>query len=292
MSPNLSGVIAIVMWASGALLLALARQVPPLQLLAMSWFMGACFLGGYYIFKGENLIAHFKRPLSDYLFVGSGICVYTVLIFWAFYIVPPFEAHILNYLWPVLLMLFLGCFQKVPLGMLKLAGLALGFAGCVMLFAYRYNSAGFGGISIGHVMALSAAIIWALYSCFAKGRSYPTAFMVPIFFVSSLLCGIGHFLIEQTVVPDVKSTIVVLLIGMTRISYAFWDYAMRHGDRVMINSLSYLVPLFSTIFMIAGGFGTSRPVIGLAAVLIISGCLIANVRDIIALFRRVLRVPA
>ncbi len=103
MSPTWFGVGAILMWSVTALLLAIATDIPPLQLSAMSWFIGFLSLGTFYVAKGENLVPHFKRPLKDYAFVGGGVCGYTVLLYLAYAQAPAFEANALNYLWPILL---------------------------------------------------------------------------------------------------------------------------------------------------------------------------------------------
>lgn len=101
MKPDWFGVAAVLMWSSTAFLLAIAGNIPPLQLTSMSWGIGFIVLGGYYLVRREKIITHFNRPVSDYLFVGFGICVYTALLYCAFYYAPPFEANALNYLWPI-----------------------------------------------------------------------------------------------------------------------------------------------------------------------------------------------
>jgi hypothetical protein len=51
---------------------------------------------------------------------------------------------------------------------------------------------------------------------------------------------------------------------------------MRHGNQLMLSSLSYLTPLGSSIVLIAGGHGAASWGVALAAALIIGGCIIVN----------------
>lgn len=286
MNPNWFGVAAILMWSSTPLLLAVAGQLPPLELATISWFLGFVVLTVFHLAKGDKIIAHFKRPVSDYLFVGVGMCGYIILIYTAFSYTSPFEANSLNYLWPILLIVFMGVFHKMPVNFLKILGLLIGFSGCLLLLAYRYQNTGFREIELGHVMAISAAILWAAYCCFARDKTYPTQFLVPIFFLSTIVCLVGHVFFEETVWPDTKGLIAVGLLGGFHVSYACWDYAIRHGDQPLLGSLVYFVPLIATFLLFMGGFGTASVVIGISALLIMAGCLLVNLEQIATLFKK------
>jgi drug/metabolite transporter (DMT)-like permease len=290
MNPNVLGIAALFMWSSMTLLISMASSVPPFQLAALSWLIGLLVMGSYYAVKGEPVFAQFKRPVSDYVFVGTGVGGYTMLVYAAFYLAPPFEVHTINYLWPILLTVFLSVFQGEVMSKSKMLGFVLGFAGCIWLFVPRYIAEGFGGIGIGHVMALMGAVIWALYSCFAKTRDYPTGFMIPIFLFAFIICMIAHLLFEETAWPDFSVWVAVILLGGMRIAYVFWDYAIRQGNRPLLSSLVYFVPLFASIFMIIGGYGATSIYVYLATACIVAGCLIVNSHQILdIIFKRKIR---
>lgn len=281
MSPNLAGVLAILSWASTALLIAVAAEIPTFQLTCITWFLGFVCLGGYYCLRGENIFEKFKRPITDYAFLVVSIGGYTLLLYSAFHLVEPFEANVLNYLWPILLSVFLGLFQEEKITLLKIIGFILGFAGTLLLFSYRYEADGFEGIQLGHFLAIGGAVLWAAYSTFARTRSYPTELMVPVFFIMFIICLIAHFLFEEYVAPELNAWIAILILGICRVSYILWDYSMRKGDRILVGSFAYFVPLISTFLLVIGGFGTSSPVIALAGGLIVLGCIIINFQKII-----------
>ena len=267
-----------------AVVLSVTASIPPFQLGAMTWFIAFAVMAIYLKCKREKILPHFNRPVSDYLFVGMGITLYMLLIYAAFHYSPPFEANTLNYLWPIFLMVFLSIFQGIPLTLVKWGGLLLGFAGCIILLGFRYGDSQFHGLTIGHISAVLAAIVWALYSCFAKQRDYPTAFMAPIFLISGVLSFIGHVLWEETVIPEFSIAFAIFIVGISRTSYVLWDYAIRQGDRQFITSLSYFIPLVSTVLMILFGFGSGNWLVLVAAFMIVLGCLIINSDKIAGIF--------
>ena len=68
--------------------------------------------------------------------------------------------------------------------------------------------------------------------------------------------------------------IAIMLLGFSRVSYLFWDYAMKKGDGVFLGSLSYGLPLTSTISLAFFGMGSESPYVLLAAAFIVLSCLL------------------
>ncbi|MCD8496631.1 MAG: EamA family transporter [Alphaproteobacteria bacterium] len=136
------------------------------------------------------------------------------------------------------------------------------------------------------------AAIWAAYSIWAKGQNYTSSFMGPVMLISSLLCLIAHVMWEETAWPyTLAGGLVVFTLGAFRVSYVLWDIGMRRGDTLLLTSLSYCVPLASTLLMIAFGFKPEHPGIALGGALIVLGCLTVNADKLLKLFRQRL-VPA
>lgn len=287
MRGTLAGFFALMMWASSAYLMAHLGRLPPVGTAAFSWVVSVVMLTGYFLFKRENIISYFRRPLGDYLFVCAGIGFFTILYYISFKYAPVFEANSLNYLWPIFLLIFLNVFQNEKMTLLKILGMILGFCGCVIIFLLPEDGAKpFQSFGIGHITAVLGALLWAWYSCFAKNKTYPTGFLIPVFLFSGLLTFGLHFITEPPVIPDKTEWIVILLIGFARLGYVFWDYGMRHGNQSLITSASYFTPLFSTIILIAGGYGTHNPGIAFGGAMIIAGCLLSNGQAILRIVLR------
>lgn len=283
MNPTLSGILAIFMWGCLAVLIALTGNVPGFQLASMTFFIGFLSLFVFQIVRGENVFVYWKQPLKNYILVLSGVGLYTTLLYLSFKKIPAFEANTINYLWPVFLSLLLtfSCGDRVTV--VKVCGMVCGFAGMVALFYPDNEQDIFSNIGSGHIMALMAAIIWALYSVIARSFSYPSGFMAPIFLLSSFLCLFFHLQMEQTIAPSMIEWVTITLLGVFRMSYVMWDIGMKRGNAAFLASISYLIPLISVIFLSLSGFGPSRPMAGVGAILVIAGCLFINLPGILKL---------
>ncbi len=280
---TLAGFIACILWSSSGLLVALGGRIPSFQLMSLTYGLGSLLLLVYFLLRGHSLKEYFYRPLHDYLFLLFGIGANTVCFFIAFKMVTPFEANTINYTWPILLILTIGITQRQSPPVSSLVGMALGFAGCVLLMNAKDNGF-FGNLEAGHAIAFLGAITWASYSCLARDKTYPGGFVIAIFMVMAVIFGAVHIYAENWVAPRPDEWFVIFLLAVIDISYVLWDYAMRQGDRVLVTSISYFIPLFSTILMTLGGFGAVSPAIGMAAAMIVAGCLIVNIGQIRKLF--------
>ena len=85
-----------------------------------------------------------------------------------------------------------------------------------------------------------------------------------------------HLAVEERYFPSYVELSFLFLLGITRVSFVFWDYAMKHGEITFISSLSYFIPIISTGLLLLFGFVPRNEMILLSAVFVISGCLIVN----------------
>ena len=278
MNANLAGIFTLIVWTSSALLVTFVTRLPALQLVTVTWIVAALCLYIYFLATKTPVRAQFNRSWQDYVFVTTGLGVYTALFYIAFKYAPAFEANTLNYLWPLFLMFFMAVFLKTRLTTLNIAGMLAGFIGCVAIIAARETGAGLpdAGFGIGHAVAILAAALWGYYSTMARTKDYPVGFLLPVFILSAILTAGLHLVFESTVMPTGFEWLILITLGLCRLTYVSWDYAMRHGNQLMLSSLSYLTPLGSTLVLIAGGHGAATPGIALAGALIIGGCIIVN----------------
>jgi drug/metabolite transporter (DMT)-like permease len=286
MNPTLAGIISLAFFSTGGLLVAMAAPMPGLQLASMALLSGAGFLAFYLKMYGHNLAVGFRQPFKSYIFAVLGIGLYTALFYSAMSHAPAFEINMLNYLWPILLALFSAALKTHTLAPHHIAGVVLGFTGTVFIFQPAEGSMLFENFGVGHALIIAGAIVWSAYSACIKGKQYPAAMLVPVMFVSGLLCGALHFMLEETRM-DISQLawVAILLLGMTRVSFALWDYGMKYGDTLALSSLSYFVPLLSAALFIIFGYKPASPEVGIGGALIVLGCLIVNASQIIAYAR-------
>ena len=76
-----------------------------------------------------------KQPLVAWVVGVGGLFGYHALYFLALRFAPPAEAGLLNYLWPLLIVLFSSLLPGERLAPHHIIGALLGLAGTVLLFA-------------------------------------------------------------------------------------------------------------------------------------------------------------
>jgi drug/metabolite transporter (DMT)-like permease len=280
---TLIGLTAILMWSLLAALTVATGKIPALQLAAMTFAIGALVGALAWIGRPQAIGALWQPPLAWIVGVG-GLFGYHALYFLALRFAPPAEAGLLNYLWPLLIVLFSALLPGERLAPHHIIGAVLGLAGTALLFAGN-SSGGFAqGQVPGLIAAFVAAFVWAAYSVMSrKLKAVPTDAVAGFCAVTALLAAVMHALVEVTVWPQTMTQwLAIMALGVGPVGAAFyaWDIGMKRGDIRVLGAASYATPLLSTAFLILSGFAKPSANIAVAAVLIAGGGLIAA-RDMI-----------
>jgi drug/metabolite transporter (DMT)-like permease len=280
---TLIGLTAILMWSLLAVLTVATGKIPAFQLAAMTFAIGALVAFLTWIGRPGAFGALRQPPLAWIVGVG-GLFGYHALYFLALRFAPPAEAGLLNYLWPLLIVLFSSLLPGERLAPHHIVGALLGLIGTVLLFVGN-SSGGFApGQVPGLIAAFVAAFVWAAYSVMSrKLKAVPTDAVAGFCAVTALLAAIVHGLVEVTVWPETPAqwlAIIALGVGPVGAAFYAWDIGMKRGDIRVLGAASYATPLLSTAFLIMAGFAKPSASIAIAAVLIAGGGLIAA-RDMI-----------
>jgi drug/metabolite transporter (DMT)-like permease len=275
---TLIGLTAILMWSLLAAMTVATGQIPAFQLAAMTFAIGALVGSLTWIARPDAVHALRQRPLAWIVGVG-GLFGYHALYFLALRSAPPAEAGLLNYLWPLLIVVFSSLLPGERLALHHVIGALLGLSGTVLLFAGSGGSGFAPGQVPGLIAAFLAAFVWAAYSVMSrKLKSVPTDAVAGFCFATALLAALVHELVEVTVWPDgIVQWLAVIALGVGPVGAAFyaWDIGMKRGDIRVLGAASYVTPLLSTAFLILAGFAKPSAGIAIAAVLIAGGGLIA-----------------
>jgi drug/metabolite transporter (DMT)-like permease len=275
---TLIGLSAILMWSLLTVLTVATGRIPAFQLLAMTFAIGAVAASASWIGRPDAIRALKQPPLAWAVGVG-GLFGYHALYFVALRLAPPAEAGLLNYLWPLLIVLLSSLLPGERLAAHHVIGAVLGLAGTVLLLAGN-NSAHFEPAhGAGFAAAFVAAFVWAGYSVMSrKLKSVPTDAVAGFCLATALLALAVHWAFEATVWPDSPGqwlAIAALGVGPVGAAFYAWDIGMKRGDIRVLGAASYATPLLSTGFLIMAGFATPSANIALAAALIAGGGLIA-----------------
>jgi drug/metabolite transporter (DMT)-like permease len=275
---TLIGLTAILMWSLLAVLTVATGRIPAFQLAAMTFAIGGLAASASWIWRPDAIGALRQPPIAWIVGVG-GLFGYHALYFLALRLAPPAEAGLLNYLWPLLIVLFSSLLPGERLKPHHIIGALLGLAGTILLFAGNTSVHFERGQIAGLAAAFVAAFVWAAYSVMSrKLKSVPTDAVAGFCMVTALLAATIHLAVEVTVWPETAAQwLAVIALGVGPVGAAFyaWDIGMKRGDIRVLGAAAYATPLLSTAFLIMAGFAKPSAAIAVAAVLIAGGGLIA-----------------
>ena len=141
---TLIGLSAILMWSLLAVLTVATGRIPAFQLLALTFAIGALITSASWIGRPGAIRALRQPPLVWAVGVG-GLFGYHALYFVALRLAPPAEAGLLNYLWPLLIVLLSSLLPGERLASHHIIGAVLGLAGTVkgLIFVNTVYGIGF-----------------------------------------------------------------------------------------------------------------------------------------------------
>lgn len=279
---------AIVLWASFATLVSLAPNVPPMLLTGLALCLGSATC--------LHRVRDWRVPPRTLAFGVACLFVYNAGLIMAFRLAPIAEANLINYLWPLILVLLGTTVWRGIDCAAKLAGALLGFGGCLIAITAGTGTLAFGAAQATHLagygMALVAAIVWAVYSLGARWLPPFSSWAVGGFCLGAGLLAIAsHFLFEPRYALTGNDLAWVLAIGLgpLGISFVLWDRAMRLGNAAQIGILGYSTPVLSMLCLALAGKVTGRDwsPIFLACTLIVAGVALASVGPVV--WRRAVR---
>lgn len=274
---TLTGFAAIAMWSLLALFTAASGAVPPFQLSALCFSIGAAI--GFIWLAASGRWRDLKQPLPVWALGIVGLFGYHALYFTALRNASPVETGLIAYLWPLLIVVFSAFLPGERLRWHHLAGAFLGLAGTVLIvsgggIAFESDYAG------GYLAALGCALTWSTYSVASRRfAEVPSGIIAGFCLAAAMLSVPAHLAFETTVWPQtVGQWLAVLGLGLMPVGAAFyvWDIGVKRGDIQLLGVLSYGAPLLSTLALIAAGYGVYSAKIGIAALSITTGALLAS----------------
>ena len=275
---TLVGASAILMWSLIALLVTSTGKVPPFWLNAVTFAIGGTVGLVWVIARGR--LQALRQPWPVWLHGVAGLFGFHALYFTALKSAPPVEVNLINYLWPLLIVLFSTALPGERLRSYHVLGAAMGLAGAVLILT------GERGLDLdpshlaGYAAALGSAVIWAVYSVLSRRLKHvPTEAVAGFCLATAALSALCHAAFEPSVWPQTAvQWLAVLGIGLMPVGLAFfvWDYGMKRGDIQALGAASYATPLLSTLFLVAAGYGQASRTLALACLLICLGAAVAS----------------
>jgi drug/metabolite transporter (DMT)-like permease len=268
MTANLYALGAIALWATLASLGVALTHLPPFLLTGLGLVIGSI--------PAWPLIRQWRVPPSTLLLGVYGLFGFHFLLFVALRHAPPVEANLVNYLWPLFIVVLAPVFLRdASLRPVHVGAALVGFFGAALTIMGGRDLAG--GFAWGYLPALGSAFIWASYSLLTKRVAhFPTAAIGLFGLVSGLMSLACHVLLEPSVSLSLHDWGLLAVLGLGPLGAAFylWDAALKREDPRGIGILSYLTPLASTVLLVLTSGRPFTPWIALAAVLIVGAAVV------------------
>ncbi len=272
---NLYALGAIALWASLAALGVSLAHVPPFLLTGLGLLVGSLIALPLSRFDWRQ----WRVPAHTLALGIYGLFGFHFLLFIALRHAPPVQANLVNYLWPlgivVMAPLFLPGMRLAPR---HVVAALVGFAGAALAILGAAQGAQ-GGWAWGYLPALGSAFIWASYSLLTKRvAAFPTAAIGSFAAVSGALSLLCHALLEPSVALSISDLALIAVLGLGPLGGAFflWDAALKRGDARQIGVLSFLTPLLSTLTLLALRGEPPSVSVVVAAVMIVGAAVVAT----------------
>ena len=275
---TLVGSGAIGLWAMLALATTLTGAVPPFLMVGITFTVASLLMLSKWIAAGEPVLKKLLWPKRVWALGIYGLFGYHALYFLALKTAPAVEANLVNYLWPLLIVLFSALLPGERLRWFHVAGAALGLAGAAILTLGGGSLALSWDFALGYGAALGCALVWSSYSVLSRRFGEVPSDSVGGFCAATALLGFAaHALFEQTLWPQGWEWAAVVALGLGPVGLAFylWDHGMKRGDIRALGALSYATPLLSTVLLIVFGDRLLTWQVAAAAALIVGGAILA-----------------
>lgn len=291
---TLAGILAILLWASNiAFSKAIMEKLGNTQTAFYIYFFSGLFVLGLLLGfdRKSSVIGRLKKlPLSYHLKAGVFFILNNILLFMAVGVADSNEelviVTLLNYTWPILVYIV-----GIPMHRLRipvkilLPGILLSFSGLMLALFQGYSMENLTHIvqagndnMLAYALAFMCALSWAIYSNLTvKHDSGDDLAAIPVVLVLSglvflgILAGKGE--LNTLHFGDVlrNPELIYMIVGPTSLGYLGWFFAVKYGNRNLVTSLSFFIPLMSlTITHMRMQIGIST-LFWIATLLIISG---------------------
>ncbi len=223
------------------------------EVLCISSLFATLFLLGKNIFT-RNIIKMREYKFKDVIIMTliglPGILIYNLLYYFGAAIMPASQAFIINYLWPIMSVIFACIILKEKMTLRKGIAIAMSFLGVVIVAGG--DIANFKGntlLGAGCILlaAISYGVFTALNQKFQYDKNISLMFVFGVTFIVTAVINIimgGYFRIGfVSLLGFAWNGVFVMSVANTA-----WAIALESGNTAKISNLAYITPFASLVW--------------------------------------------
>lgn len=220
----------------------------------------------------------FSYKVSDWfnvIFLGLlGTYLYYILLYFGYANAQGFEVLVLQYSWPIFIVLLSIFILKEKLTPQRLLGVFFGFLGVVLVL----TKGNFTQIHLDNyfvdIIVLIAAFIFGLFSVLSKKINLDPYPMITIYFLTAIFASfISMLWFSNFSFPTKNAVIPILVNGLfaNGFSYILWIKALRQAEASFIAPFVFLTPVLAALYLMIFFKEPLLPIYGIGLVSIIIG---------------------
>ncbi|MBQ7131061.1 MAG: DMT family transporter [Oscillospiraceae bacterium] len=247
-------VVTVLIWSTmAATVKKMLYDIPNLEALSISSIFAFLFLLIINLINGAVKEMR-KYSVKDYGVMSGlgfiGLFLYSALYYYGLAKLTSQEACILNYLWPIMLVIFSCIILKEKLTFTKGIAMLCSFVGIIILSSGK-ASFSTGNTTFGIISCIIAAACYGLFSVLNKKKDYNQNISMMVIWLVVAVCAMISGLLTENWVP-IKGVqwLGILWIGIATdaVAYLLWALALKGVENTAkIANFAYLTPFLSLV---------------------------------------------
>lgn len=244
---------SILLWGSTASISKLLlKDLDNLQVMFFTSLFATIALFFISLSQGKiDIIKQYKiKDYFTFMYMGFfGVFLYGYFFYGALMRLPAQEAFIINYLWPIMIVILASIILKEKFTLQKLMALCISFIG-ITVVATKGSFVDFSlGDMKGILFAISGAISYGLFSVLGKKINYES--FTSMMFYYLFACIITFIVTFNIPAISMYQLIGLLWLGIFTcgLAYVTWFLALKYGDTAQMSNLIFLTPFLSLVYI-------------------------------------------
>lgn len=248
--------ILLLMWGSlAAISKLLLNNLDSYQVLFYMYGIGVIAFFVIFLFKGQlRSISPWRfSEIALLLSCGSLTFLYDFFYLNSLELIPAVEASMLNYLFPIFIILLAIPIHKEKLNLYKILSMVMGFMGTILLIT-KGDLANINFTNLkGDIFAVLAAVSWGLFTNLIKKNQKDI--LVSTFFITivAFVLSTGAMAASSRfIIPQKADFYGVLWLSMSNIVLGFFLYfrALKYSSASLIASFTFFTPFVTLVFIV------------------------------------------